>query len=1016
MIKFFANQLLIILFFFLCVQNSFAQNCDLPTLNCQDIAVSLDENGMATVQAIDFDNGSAVPCGLASATVSPSSFSCQNVGENQVIITVTDLAGNIASCSTSVLVEDNDFPVLTDCPENISAISLPNICGAFVSWNAPNFPIENCVIVNVTASHAPNDFFPVGTTTVSYIANDLSGNTVACYFDIIITENENPIFSNCPSDIFISVDENICEQTATWLPPTANDNCTIASVESSHQIGDIFPLGTTTVSYLATDESGNTANCQFNVILTDNAAPFFNFCPNDILVNTNQNTCSAVATWNAPTANDCSDFEITSNFASGENFPIGTTTVIYTATDFFGNENTCQFDVLVNDNNLPSFSFCPNDISINTLQNSCSAVATWNAPTANDCSDFEITSNFASGENFPIGTTTVIYTATDFFGNENTCSFDITINDNEAPQIANCPNDIEINAESGLCGAVVHWEMPSVADNCETFMFVSDDVSGDFFGIGTTTISYTATDLAGNSANCSFNITVLDNEMPILNVPNEINTCESIVFFDENMGFDYCSNTTLIFSPPSGTSFPLGTSTVEVQAIDEAGNSSFASFAVNYGVMNEELSIETSDYNGFNNRCFDSQDAWAKVAVADESLYTFEWSDGQTTATAHNLEAGFYDVTVSSGMSCSQVLQVAINQPTSLFCNAFAEDALCYNEPSGAVNATIAGGTAPYAYHWQTPNGMSNDINIENARVGSYVLTVTDANDCACSKTVQVNEPLPFQLVSGAEVNDNIVTIGSSNYYTHTFELSGGTAPYYYNWSSCGYLRKAALDIGNIVVIYQSNTQWSVTVTDANGCGNDGEGFVISNMNDADMMPPLVIDSYDITPTHATANTGSIDISVQGGDGNYAYEWYGTSGLVSTNQDVTELEMGWYTVFVSDGSGHETTGWYWVAPTRRGRGKIPSDSNANVALNLFPNPCVSESYVEFWSRHAGMTEVSLYGIDYKKIAVLFQEDIDTETIYNVPINVDELNLTEGVYIVHIRTSAGQGHKKLVVLK
>ena len=126
--------------------------------------------------------------------------------------------------------------------------------------------------------------------------------------------------------------------------------------------------------------------------------------------------------------------------------------------------------------------------------------------------------------------------------------------------------------------------------------------------------------------------------------------------------------------------------------------------------------------------------------------------------------------------------------------------------------------------------------------------------------------------------------------------------------------------------------------------------------------------------------------------------------------------MGWYTVLVSDGSGDTTIGWYWIAPTRRGRGKIPSDSNANVALSIFPNPCVSESYVEFWSRHAGMTEVSLYGTDYKKIAVLFQEDIDTETIYNVPINVDKLNLTEGVYIVHIRTSVGQGHKKLVVLK
>ena len=166
--------------------------------------------------------------------------------------------------------------------------------------------------------------------------------------------------------------------------------------------------------------------------------------------------------------------------------------------------------MIVTDNSAPIFSDCPNDFSINAVPNTCSAIATWNAPTVNDCSDFEIISNFDSGDNFPLGTTTVIYTASDSFGNENICSFEITVTDNEAPQITNCPNDIEINTESALCGASVEWEMPEVTDNCEIITLSSDYVSGDFFDIGTTIISYTAIDLAGNSTICSFNITVLD--------------------------------------------------------------------------------------------------------------------------------------------------------------------------------------------------------------------------------------------------------------------------------------------------------------------------------------------------------------------------------------------------------------------------------------------------------------------------------------------------------------------------
>src|SRR5205085_11607388 len=118
---------------------------------------------------------------------------------------------------------------------------------------------------------------------------------------------------------------------------------------------------------------------------------------------------------------------------------------------------------------------------------------------------------------FPKGITTNSFTVTDATGNTASCSFTVTVNDNELPTIS-CPANITVNTDPGLCSAVVAYSVTS-ADNCpgQTVSQTAGLPSGSAFPKGTTTNSFTVTDASGNTASCSFIVTVDDNTQPTIN-------------------------------------------------------------------------------------------------------------------------------------------------------------------------------------------------------------------------------------------------------------------------------------------------------------------------------------------------------------------------------------------------------------------------------------------------------------------------------------------------------------------
>jgi len=489
--------------------------------------------------------------------------------------------------SFDITVVDNISPEFNDLPTDLTVAANAN-CEAIVSWTEPTVT-DNCTSSIIPSSTSnPGSLFPIGTTTVSYTAADEAGNTINYDFDITVEDQTAPTFTNLPDDIIIAASGPNCEATVTWPNVNATDNCD-SSVDVVRDIpGSTFSLGTTTIEYTATDDAGNQQIRSFDVTVVDEESPVLTNCPNTITVTANNN-CEAIATWPSPTFTDSCDpgLSISRSHDSGDEFPIGSTTVNIIATDDSGNEVICTFNVIVEDNTPPILANCPTDITIITGDN-CGAIAEWIPPTATDNCNSPITpsANFDSGDSFALGTTEVVYTASDDAGNEVTCSFNVTVVDQTAPVFINCPTDIEV-AAAASCIAGVTWSNPTATDNCDAnVMITSSHNSGDSFSFGTTSVTYTAMDDAGNSNQCTFNVTVIDQSGPeIANCPSDIEIttadCEAAVTWDEPSATDNCSSSVTSssdFSP--GDSFPLGSTSVTYTFIDDAGNQSQCVFDV----------------------------------------------------------------------------------------------------------------------------------------------------------------------------------------------------------------------------------------------------------------------------------------------------------------------------------------------------------------------------------------------------------------------------------------------------
>ena len=523
------------------------------------------------------------------------------IGTTTVTYTAEDQTGNQFECSFDITVTYTSAPTLV-CPNDISATADPGSCTATaVTWTPPTLS-DDCELTTLTSNFEPGDDFPTGTTTVTYTGTDPLGNVFVCSFNVTVINNGPPIIINCPADITIATTPGQCEASATWLPPTVDENCDALITSSSHQPGDIFEVGTTTVTYIATDSNGQEAVCSFDITVVYDQTPLL-FCPQSITLNASPGACVAALTWVPPTlSNNCDLLTLTSNFDPGDLFPVGITTVIYTATDLAGNTFECDFNITINSSGPPLVLDCPNDIDVQVAAGQCDAAVTWTPPTPDpNCNAVITSSSHQPGDIFPIGITTVTYVIADNSGQQSICSFDVRVTYQSNPTLV-CPADITINAVLGACTASTTWMPPALSNGCELINLTSNFESGDAFPIGITTVTYSGSDAAGNTFECSFNVTVIgDDQEGALICPNDVTInvipgqCQASVTWTPPNPDPNCGITMVNGDFEPGDIFPIGTTTVTYTAINDNGNTIECSFDITVTYSNNPVLICPQD-------------------------------------------------------------------------------------------------------------------------------------------------------------------------------------------------------------------------------------------------------------------------------------------------------------------------------------------------------------------------------------------------------------------------------------
>ena len=258
--------------------------------------------------------------------------------------------------------------------------------------------------------------------------------------------------------------------------------------------------------------------------------------------------------------------------------------------------------------------------------------------------------------------------------------------------------------------------------------------------------------------------------------------------------------------------------------------------------------------------------------------YSYAWSNGANSEDITSLVAGSYSVNVTDANGCIENLSISITEPTLISYTGIINNVLCFNGATGSINGTTTGGTAPYSYLWS--NGATQE-DINNLSSGNYSLTTSDSNGCSIVSNYVITEPIiPLQL-SATQVN---VLCSGGNNGSIDVTVSNGTAPYTYVWNN-GAITE---DLANL-----TSGTYSLNVTDANGC-NAQLTIVITEPSS-----PISVTTSQLNVPCFGQNAGSIDLTVNGGQAPYLYNW--SSG--QTTQDISNLLVGSYSVVVTDANG-----------------------------------------------------------------------------------------------------------------
>ncbi len=857
---------------------------EVPAVNLNSISATDNCSGQVTISHV----GDVITAGNCanSYTITRTYRAtdiCGNYSDFVQIITVNDETAPVISTPTSSL------DVTVSCSSEVPAVNLNSISAT-----------DNCS-GQVTISHV-GDVITAGncansyTITRTYRATDICGNYSDFVQIITVNDETAPVFSELPAESVI-----YCPAQPQFVTPSVVDNCG-GSVELSYNDkrvdGECAGSYSITRIWAAKDLCGNISYASQTIIVKDVTAPVISKLPEPTTIN-----CPAVPEFVKPIAtDDCSanvDLTFVDVKTPGECAGSYSITRTWTATDECGNSSTATQTIIVVDTTKPVLVKLSDNLTVNCDgQGNINDLNNWlasngNAIATDDCGVIRWTNNY-NGITSLCGLTgkvTVTFTATDECGNSVSTTSTFSIID-VTPPVIECPENITVNNDEGFNGAYITIPQPVYSEICSSVTLLNDinqtsNASG-FYPVGTTTITWTATDECGNISTCTMTVTVLDNEPPAIKCPAPVVSCDESVTLTEPIVTDNSAIQSIVNDAPEV--FPTGTTTIVTWTVtDIYGNVSVCHQSVTISKLTATYTVKAQP------TCSNAADALISINVnGGNGGYTYSINGGtpQSSNVFTGLSAGVYTVLVNDSIGCStEVSGIVINDPEPIMvAYSSSQQASCHNSADGYISVTATGGSGSYTY---SINGSQPQYSGDFLGLlpGSYIITVFDDKGCQKS-TEEIIIENPQELTVTVQSSDQ-VTCKNDHSGQIVVNAEGGSGNYTYS------LNYGAPQTSSTFSNLPAGTYF-VIITDKNNCSVITPAIVINNP------PAIAVDIEVISPVSCNnSKDASIKINATGGTGNYVYS---LDGVNFQQSNIFEgLPAGTYNVTVFDANSCPTT-------------------------------------------------------------------------------------------------------------
>ena len=820
--------------------NSQAQNPVLPPVAvCRNITVQLGSSGTAVIDITDIDNGSHDPDGsIVTRSVFPKTFNCSQLGQNTVVLTVTDDEGLSSTCEAIVTVEDNTPPVI-----NVKPFTLVLGSGGSASLSASdidNGSYDNCGTVSLSVSPSFFTCSDLGEQTVVLTAIDENGNSAS-------------------RNVKINVESTL--SIAGMYLSSCDMSPTLALFDSDTEGGDgnysYFWKGLDPESIPFMEIIPFPPSLEFSGTST-RKTPFFN--------NTMPNGYYGIRLL-VTDGNGCID-----------------------SSEIFINKTSAIFNNQTNRNS----EACEGEVRAYSVHHKTNADYTWSVTNGTILTGNQDTSRIQV--RWDLGVVqgivmTTIRVSNDLFPG-NVCESTIT----DTVTITPIPSPLFANPKTVSCS-----NSEETYNLTESYAYHNWNVTGGIIAAGGSTFDNYVTVRWGDEQEGSIEVSVGHNStctgsvmlnVSISNLSGHLVSTEDIrcnggsdgsatVIADTGKGqppYAY----SLDGGPyqPGGTFSGISLGNHYITIRDAASCTFNIPFVIN---QPEPLSVSVSDLT--NVACFGENTGSVSVTAAGGvSPYTYRLDTGpfQDNGSFGSLSAVDYIITVRDANNCERQIQVEITQPeAALSGTVIVTDVACYGDSTGSVDLSVTGGTLPYTFLW---SNEAETEDISGVPAGSYSVTISDLNGCTINASASVEQPAEA-LTGNVESVTNVLEHGGSN-GSITVSGSGGTPPYSYSLDEGEFQPSGtfgSLSAGTYIIL----------IRDAGMCLFE---LTVTVTQPKLPLAAMISDRSDISCNGA--NDGTVTVEGLGGSMPYLYSLEG--GEFQSSGTFSGLTVGTYTITVRD--------------------------------------------------------------------------------------------------------------------